>query len=57
MPGDTSSSSRFFSLDVTEPFVMDPDGMMTVPTGPGLGVTPVPDVLAELTTTRDELVT
>ena len=57
LPGDTSSSSRFFSLDVTEPFVMDPDGMMTVPTGPGLGVTPVPDVLAELTTSREELVT
>lgn len=56
LPGDTSSSSRFFSQDVTEPFVMDADGMMTVPTGPGIGVTPIPDVLAELTTAREDLV-
>jgi len=55
MPGDTSSSSRFFSVDVTEPFVMDAEGMMTVPTGPGLGVTPIPEILSELTTTREEL--
>ena len=56
LPGDTSSSSRFFSLDVTDPFVMDADGLMTVPTGPGLGVTPTPDVLAELTNSREELI-
>ena len=56
LPGDTSSSSRFFSQDITEPFVMDPDGMMAVPTGPGLGVTPIPDILAELTISREELV-
>ena len=56
LPGDTSSSSRFYSLDVTEPFVMDADGLMTVPTGPGLGVTPIPDVLAEFTTSREELI-
>ena len=56
LPGDTSSSSRFYSLDVTEPFVMDADGLMTVPTGPGLGVTPTPDVLAELTNSREELI-
>lgn len=56
LPGDTSSSSRFFSQDITEPFVMDADGMMTVPTGPGIGVTPIPDVLAGLTTAREDLV-
>lgn len=56
LPGDTSSSSRFFSLDVTEPFVMDADGLMTVPTGPGLGVTPIPEVLAQLTTSREDLI-
>jgi O-succinylbenzoate synthase len=55
MPGDTSSSSRVFSVDVTEPFVLDAEGMMTVPTGPGLGVTPIPEILSELTTTREEL--
>ena len=35
---------------------MDADGMMTVPSGPGLGVTPLPDVLAELTTSREDLI-
>jgi O-succinylbenzoate synthase len=34
---------------------MDAEGMMTVPTGPGLGVTPIPEILSELTTTREEL--
>jgi len=56
LPGDTSSSSRFFSLDVTEPFVMDAEGMMNVPTGPGLGVAPITEVLAELTTSREDLI-
>ncbi|WP_151082815.1 o-succinylbenzoate synthase [Nocardioides cynanchi] len=55
LPGDTSASSRFFSLDVTEPFVMDAEGMMTVPTGPGLGVTPIPEVLADLSVGSDVL--
>jgi len=56
LPGDTSSSSRFFSQDITEPFVMDREGMMAVPTEPGLGVTPIPEILAELTTMREQLV-
>jgi o-succinylbenzoate synthase len=55
LPGDTSASSRFFSLDVTQPFVMDADGMMTVPTGPGLGVEPIPDVLTDLRIAREVL--
>lgn len=36
--GDVSASDRFWAQDVvTSPFVMD-DGMLDVPTGPGLGV-------------------
>jgi hypothetical protein len=31
---------------------MDADGMMAVPTGPGLGVTPLPELLDELTIAR-----
>lgn len=50
--GDTSSSSRFFSQDVTEPLTMDADGMMTVPSDPGLGRAPIPEVLEELRTDR-----
>ena len=55
LPGDTSASSRFFGLDVTEPFVMDADGMMQVPTAPGLGVEPIPEVLTELRVAREVL--
>jgi O-succinylbenzoate synthase len=48
LPGDTSASSRYYEVDVTEPFVLD-DGQLTVPTGPGIGVDPLPDVLRDLT--------
>ncbi|MFJ2367771.1 o-succinylbenzoate synthase [Microbacterium sp. NPDC087665] len=49
LPGDVSASDRFYKTDLTEPFVMR-DGHLTVPTGPGLGVAPIPEVLDELTT-------
>jgi O-succinylbenzoate synthase len=45
LPGDTSASSRYFAEDLTEPFVMDRDGTMAVPNGPGIGVEPLPDRL------------
>jgi O-succinylbenzoate synthase len=48
LPGDTSASDRYYAMDVTEPFVLD-DGHLTVPTGPGLGVTPLPDALDAVT--------
>jgi o-succinylbenzoate synthase len=51
LPGDTSASDRYWERDLTEPFVLDADGHVAVPTGPGLGVEPLPDVLAEVTTT------
>jgi len=54
LPGDTSASARFYSLDVTEPFVME-DGRLRVPNEPGLGRTPIPDVLAQLTVERTPL--
>ena len=40
LPGDTSASARYFADDLTEPFVIAPDGTMAVPDGPGIGVTP-----------------
>jgi O-succinylbenzoate synthase len=49
LPGDTSASDRYYHQDLTEPFVME-NGRLTVPTGPGLGVTPDPARLAEVTT-------
>src|SRR4029079_5790655 len=42
LPGDTSASARYFAEDLTEPFVLQPDGTMGVPTGPGIGVVPLP---------------
>jgi o-succinylbenzoate synthase len=49
LPGDTSASSRYYARDVTQPFVLS-DGTLDVPEGPGLGVAPIPDILAEVTT-------
>ena len=48
LPGDTSASDRYYAVDVTEPFVLD-DGRLRVPQGPGIGVEPIPAVLADLT--------
>jgi O-succinylbenzoate synthase len=48
LPGDTSASDRYFSTDITTPFVLQ-DGHLDVPNGPGLGVAPLPDELAACT--------
>jgi O-succinylbenzoate synthase len=48
LPGDVSASDRYYTRDITEPFRLQ-DALMTVPSGPGLGVTPIPDVLDEFT--------
>jgi O-succinylbenzoate synthase len=49
LPGDTSASNRYYDVDITEPFVLE-DGRLRVPSGPGIGVTPLVDVLADVTT-------
>ena len=49
LPGDTSGSGRYYAEDITEPFVLD-DGHLAVPSGPGLGVAPLPERLEEVTT-------
>ena len=54
LPGDTSASNRYFAQDITEPFVLD-DGRLSVPTDPGSGVDPLPDVMARLTVSVEEL--
>jgi O-succinylbenzoate synthase len=55
LPGDVSASERFYHTDITEPIVME-DGHIAVPTGPGLGVTPVPEVLDAVTTSTEWIV-
>jgi O-succinylbenzoate synthase len=49
LPGDTSASDRYFHRDLTAPFQLV-DGQLRVPTGGGIGVDPIAEVLAELTT-------
>lgn len=40
LPGDISASARYYQRDIiTEPFELNPDSTLSVPTGPGLGVT------------------
>jgi O-succinylbenzoate synthase len=50
MPGftltpDLSASARYFATDITKPFLLN-DGMLQVPIGLGIGVEPLPEVLA-----------
>jgi o-succinylbenzoate synthase len=53
LPGDTSATSRYFAEDLTEPFVLEADGTLPVPSGPGIGVDPDPARL-EAATRRTE---
>jgi O-succinylbenzoate synthase len=55
LPNDTSASSRYFPEDLTDPFVLEPDGTMRVPDGPGIGVTPDPTRLEAATLRRETL--
>ena len=48
LPGDTSASDRYYTQDVTAPFVLD-GGHVRVPTGPGLGVDVDRAFLSEVT--------
>jgi O-succinylbenzoate synthase len=54
LPGDTSASARYYSQDVTPPFVLD-HGHLPVSARPGIGVDPVPGVLESVTTSRQWL--
>lgn len=52
LPGDTSASDRYYRTDITDPFVLDA-GHLAVPTGPGIGVSPRPEVLDEVVVSRE----
>ena len=50
LPGDVSASDRYYTRDIThERFVLNSDSTITVPTGPGLGVTIDEDALKSYT--------
>ena len=52
LPGDTSASSRYFEVDTTEPFVLR-DGHIDVPTGPGIGVDPIREIVDSYTVSQE----
>jgi O-succinylbenzoate synthase len=52
LTGDLSASDRYFETDITSPFVLD-GGEIALPVGPGIGVAPRPEILAEVATRRD----
>jgi O-succinylbenzoate synthase len=54
LPGDISASDRYWRTDITTPFRLE-DGHLSVPTGPGLGVAPNPEALAEVTTSSEQI--
>ncbi len=55
LPGDVSASDRFYSTDITAPFVLR-DGGLDVPEEAGIGVSPIPEILRQFTITyrRDQ---
>lgn len=54
LPGDISASQRYYTEDIVEPaFVVEPDGTMRVPRGPGIGVDVVMDRLERVTLHRE----
>lgn len=61
LPGDTSASDRYFHEDLIDaPFVLNSDGTLSVPQGPGIGVELDPEKLRRFGTyhetwTHDEL--
>lgn len=48
LTGDVSASNRYFEHDITVPFELA-GGRLAVPTGAGLGVVPLPEMLARTT--------
>ncbi len=56
LPGDISATARYYATDIVEPPVtLDPDGMVAVPQGPGLGVTIRQDILDRYTVRHEVL--
>ena len=55
LPGDTSASDRYWERDITESFVLE-GGRIRVPTRPGLGVEPAPELLEEVTISVETII-
>jgi len=56
VPGDVSASARYFETEIIgEPFTVEKDGTMRVPTKPGIGVTVLEDVIRKIATEHKEI--
>jgi o-succinylbenzoate synthase len=56
LPGDTSETRRYFHEDIVEPpVILDADGFIAVPEGPGIGVTVVEERVARLAIARERV--
>jgi o-succinylbenzoate synthase len=56
LPGDTSETSRYFHEDIVEPpVVLDADGFIEVPHGPGIGVTVLEERVAKFRIDEEQL--
>jgi O-succinylbenzoate synthase len=56
LPGDLSPSARYWARDIVSPeWTMDADGMVPVPTGPGIGVALDLDFIGAITTRTEVL--
>lgn len=56
LPGDTSETSRYFHEDLVEPaVVLDAEGFIEVPEGPGFGARVVEERLARLTLSEERI--
>jgi O-succinylbenzoate synthase len=56
LPGDLSPSARYWDQDIVSPeWTMDAEGMVRVPTTPGIGVIADVDRIDSLTTRRETL--
>jgi o-succinylbenzoate synthase len=54
-PGDTSSASRYWAQDIVNEPLEAQNGMMPVPTGPGIGVTLNRNFIDTITISREEI--
>lgn len=57
LPGDISESARYWHEDIVEPeFVLQPGGVLNVPSGPGLGITVREDLIQKYADARERIV-
>jgi O-succinylbenzoate synthase len=56
LPGDTSETSRYFHEDIVDkPVVLNKDGFIDIPTGPGTGVEVIPEKLKKFTIFSEQI--